>query len=128
MSLTKTQKNIINALKEGGSLQAIYRLHGGDPMILLNGTVNNQLRRAVKGLERTGLVQWEEKPKEYTVICDYRLKNPEIKKHYPTVLGISEELKNDPDHCYCPICNHRAVITCIQEGCKCCVQESPPDS
>lgn len=123
MSLTKTQKTIVNALKNGGSLSAIYKLSGGDPIIILNGTVNNYMRIAVKGLENLGVVTWEEKPKECTVICDYQLKNPEIKKHYPKLLGISEELKNDPDHCYCPTCNHRAVITCLQEGCTCCVQK-----
>ena len=35
---------------------------------------------------------------------------------------LDEELANDVDHCYCSICNHRCVETCIDSGCSCCVE------
>jgi hypothetical protein len=42
-------------------------------------------------------------------------------KHYVDVQGMDENLKSDLDHCFCPICNHRAVQTCIDEKCTCCI-------
>lgn len=43
------------------------------------------------------------------------------KQHFVFQRGMSYQLVADLDHCYCPVCNHRTVITCEKEGCKCCM-------
>ena len=47
------------------------------------------------------------------------------KQHFVVQRGIPYTLAADLDHCYCPICNHRAVITCEQEMCSCCMHSKP---
>lgn len=44
-----------------------------------------------------------------------------MKQHFVMKRGLSYKLASDLDHCYCPVCNHRAVAVCEKEKCKCCV-------
>ena len=72
--LTKAQKNILESLKNNGSLYVIHGIVTYKKTVVFNGKINNRLYHAVKKLEELKLIVWTEKMKEHTAIYTYHLK------------------------------------------------------